>query len=170
MLCASAVFAAVPMLRARRPAGAVGVIVAAAVLAIANSLVSSDLVNALVYERGPIGPAPNAQTCATLAQGVRRANGDEPGQSGPDGRPEYSGAVQAYLADGCGGEGRDLRSLRQALRPRAAPAPRRWPKPSFLTTKPLFRPGFIGRTTVSGTARHPRTGSCRFLPHTQSSH
>jgi hypothetical protein len=117
ILCASAVFAAVPMLRARRPAGAVGVIVAAAVLAIANSLVSSDLVNALVYERGPIGPAPNAQTCATLAQGVRRANGDEPGQSGPDGRPEYSGAVQAYLADGCGGEGRDLRALGQTPTP-----------------------------------------------------
>jgi hypothetical protein len=117
MLCATAVFTAVPMFRARRPAGAVGMIVAAAVLAIANTLVSGNLVNALVYERGPISPASDARTCAALAQPVLRANGDGASQSRPEERPEYAGAVQAYLADGCGGDGRDLRTLRQAPTP-----------------------------------------------------
>jgi hypothetical protein len=117
LLCAGAVLAAVSMLRARRPVGAIGVIIAAGVLTFANSQVSSDLVNALVYERGPIGPEPGEQACAALAQGVLRASAAGAGQSGPDQRPEYAGAVQAYLAGGCGGEGRDLRALRQAVIP-----------------------------------------------------
>jgi hypothetical protein len=117
MLCATAVFTAIPLFRARRPAGAVGVIVAAAALATANSLVSGNLVTALVYERGPISPASNAQTCAALAQRVLRANGGGASQFRPDQRPEYASAVQAYLADGCGGDGRDLRTLRQAPTP-----------------------------------------------------
>jgi hypothetical protein len=113
MLCCGAVLAAIPMFRARRPAGAVGVLAAALVLAFANGLVSTDLVNALVYERGPIGPNPasEAQACGTLAQGVLSAG--DVGQASPDQRPGYAAAVQAYLADGCGGDGRDLRSLRQ---------------------------------------------------------
>jgi len=108
-----ALSAAAPMFRARRPFGAVSVIVAAAVLAIANGLVSSDLVNALVYERGPLGaPARNAEACGELAEGVRLA-GDRLGdvRVASDQPPEYAAAVQADLSDGCGGEGRDLRAL-----------------------------------------------------------
>jgi hypothetical protein len=117
ILCTGAVLTAVPMLRARRPGGAVGVLAAALVLAIANGLVSSDLVNALVYEQGPVGPGPasDAEVCGTLAQGVLRTSTGIAGQPGPDQNPEYAAAVQAYLADGCGGDARDLRSLRQAL-------------------------------------------------------
>jgi hypothetical protein len=117
ILCTGAVLTAVPMFRSRRAVGAVGVLTAALVLALANGLVSGDLVNALVYEQGPVGPGPasGAEACGSLAQGVLRASSGIAGQPSPDQHPEYAAAVQAYLADGCGGDARDLRSLRQVL-------------------------------------------------------
>jgi hypothetical protein len=117
ILCAGAILTAFSMVRARRPGGAVGVLMAAVVLAIANGLVSGDLVNALVYEQGPVGPGPgsSSEACGPLAQAVLHASTGVAGQPSPDQHPEYAAAVQAYLADGCGGDGRDLRSLRQAL-------------------------------------------------------
>ena len=114
VLVSGAVSAAVQLFRKRRAAGAIGVIVAACALAIANSLVSGDLVDALVYEQGPAGPAPIEQACGMLARNARMAGAAGGGLSGSDQRPQYAAAVQAYLAGGCGGEGRDLRALAAA--------------------------------------------------------
>lgn len=116
ILCTGAILAAFSMFRARRPGGAVSVLMVALVLAIANGVVSGDAVNALVYEQGPVGPGPasGSEACGPLAQAVLRASAGIAGQPSPDQHPEYAAAVQAYLADGCGGDARDLRSLRQA--------------------------------------------------------
>lgn len=68
--------------------------------------------------------------CQRLAQNVARVSltlGAD--RARPDSRPDYVAAVEAYLDDGCGGEGRDLQALRHTLRQTLAAAgdAGRWP-------------------------------------------
>lgn len=59
----------------------------------------------------------SARRCRRLAQNVWQAGNSTGTDRAPkQQRPQYVAAVEAYLAGGCGGEGRDLKALRGGQR------------------------------------------------------
>ena len=88
----------------------------------ANGLFGGGPADALVYRHGVTGETveveraddQSARRCRRLAQDVWRASETTDARHARlEQRPDYVAAVQAYLACGCGGEGRDVRALRK---------------------------------------------------------